>query len=162
MLAGAIVLLIRPCESSGVDAISAASIAIANGAINGTTAVVNYSEDRFSSGTRTLCYAVAPAAPGTQNCKSQPAYGREGSFTISNLKLSTQYNYTITASDGRHIDYSASGTFKTLARTGIAIPTLNPRPAIPGLGPIYDLSGRYLPGPSAAGLKVSRSLPGSR
>ena len=140
ILAVALHFLAQEGESSDLDAISAASITLANGEITSTTAVVNYSNDRYGSGTRTLCYDPAPAA-ATHNCTGKPASGRAGSFTLTNLTPATQYNYKITASDGRHSNYSATGTFKTSVTVGVAV---TPRvvPAIADWESAYDLSGR--------------------
>jgi hypothetical protein len=133
--------LFRPGDGAAPDAISSASLTVATGTLTATTAVVNYSRDRYSNGTRTLCFDPAPAAP-THNCTARQASGNSGSFTLSKLTPATLYNYKITASDGRHSNYSTSGTFKTLATTGIAAERAVRRPAIPGLGSARDLRGR--------------------
>ena len=117
VLTAAFAILLHAGESTGVDAVSAASITLANGTITSTSAVVNYSGDRYSNGTRTLCYDPAPASP-TNNCTAKAATcSRTGSFTLTGLTPATSYNYKVTATDGRHNPYSASGTFKTLAGT---------------------------------------------
>lgn len=140
-----------------VDAITAASLTVSVGSVSATSAIINYSRDKYNYGSRTLCYDPAPATP-THNCITHTASGNSGSFTISNLKPGTAYNYSIQAVDTRnsnHRPYSSGGTFTTTAAAGLTV-------RIPGLdmsaglsGARVDAAGRYLPKESKAQGAVS-------
>lgn len=143
-LALAAVAILSPAgrdAEAGVDAVSAASLTVSVSNITATSATINYSKDRYSSGTRTLYYNPAPAA-ATQNATAKKASGNAGSFAVTGLKSGTEYNFKVEASDGRHKNYATSGTFKTL------VPTAIPVSASPGAGGTaaerFDASGRRL------------------
>jgi hypothetical protein len=143
-LAGGYFAFFRPQAEARPDVVSAASITVGTANVTATTVTINYSKDKYNYGTRTLCYDPAPAKP-THNCTTKNASGNQGSFNVTGLKASTQYNYSVRASDGRHADYTSSGTFTTLAApVGIvAAPRpANLNPPIPGLS--VDVSGRKL------------------
>jgi hypothetical protein len=140
-LAGGYFAFFRPPAEARPDVVSAASITVGTANVTATTATINFSKDKYNYGTRTMCYDPAPAKP-THNCVTKNASGNQGSFNVTGLKATTQYNYSVRASDGRHADYTSSGTFTTLAApVGIAQPrAADLNPPIPGLS--VDVSGR--------------------
>jgi hypothetical protein len=144
-----LLLLMRRGADAEPDAVSAASLTVSVSNITATTASIDYSRDKYDYGTRTLCYDPAPASP-THNCTTRNASGNQGTFSVTGLTPSTQYNFSIKAVDtkGGERPYTSSGTFKTLAATALA-------PALPGAEAIggaarFDANGRRLDGPRAA------------
>ncbi|MEO7426789.1 MAG: fibronectin type III domain-containing protein [Fibrobacteria bacterium] len=138
------------------DVVSAASLTVAVGAVTATTAVINYSRDKYDYGTRTLCYAVSPAA-ATTNCTTKTASGNQGSFTISGLKAATKYNFKIEAVDtkGGERPYNTTGTFTTATPTGIRAPQVRLTPGLAGSDRV-DVRGRAI---QAAVPATQRVLP---
>ena len=163
---GLLVIVLLPPQGTGADpaqqapdAITAASMTLSMGTITATTAVVKYSNDRERTGTRTLCYDPAPASP-THNCIAHPAGGvNSGSFTLTNLTAKTLYNYKITASDGRHSPYSATGTFTTAQAVGIIHVQVDMGGPIPRKGPVFDVQGRKRAPEKRSGIGVQRPAP---
>jgi len=144
-----LLLISRRGADAETDAVTAASISVSVSNILATSATVDYSRDRYDYGTRTLCYDPAPTVP-THNCATKDASGNAGSFTLTGLKAGTQYNFNITASDGRHKDYATSGTFKTLVATALAAPGTEAIGSGDRIGPQhFDAKGRFLDAPGA-------------
>lgn len=140
-----VLLLSRHSAEAEPDAITAASLTVSVTGITPTSAVVQYSKDKYDYGTRTLCYGIAPAVP-TGNCTTKTAVGNQGSFAVSNLKAATQYNFSIKAVDtkGGEKPYTTSSTFTTTAPTGLVRPFSLFRPMDPAAVKT-DLRGRSLP-----------------
>jgi hypothetical protein len=126
------------------DVVSAASLTVAVGTVTATTAVINYSRDKYDYGTRTLCYAVSPAA-ATTNCTTKTASGNQGSFTITGLKAATKYNFKIEAVDtkGGERPYNTTGSFTTAGTTGIRVPQVRLTPGLGAAGKT-DVRGRAI------------------
>lgn len=144
-----LLLLARRGAVAEVDAVTAASLTVTATNITATTATIEYSRDKYNYGTRTLCYDPAPATPAN-NCTTKNASGNSGSFSITGLKASTQYNYSIKAIDtrGGERPYTSSGTFKTLATAALV-------PVLPGAARVgadrFDANGRRLDAGQARG-----------
>jgi hypothetical protein len=160
LVVATIALLGRRPAHARFDAISAASLKVAAKSITSTTAVIEYSQDKYDYGTRTLCYDPSPTSP-THNCTTKTANGNDGSFNVTGLKPGTKYNFNIKAVDTRDGEkpYSTTGSFTTLTATGVGVPVrATPVPGL-GTGPAFDLRGRTLmPGSKASG-RTYRSVP---
>jgi Fibronectin type III domain len=126
------------------DAVTAASLTVSVGAVTATTAVINYSKDKYDYGTRTLCYAVSPAAP-SGNCTTKTVSTNSGSFSITGLKAATKYNFKIEAVDtkGGERPYNTTGNFTTTSATGIVRTQVNLAPGL-GVSGKVDLRGRAI------------------
>ena len=107
---------------ASVDAVSAASMTLKVVSITQTTATVQYSQDSYDYGYRTLCYDPSPAA-AKNNCK-----------------------ITATDPDDDEDPYSASGSFTTLTPpTALELPPsgMTTRDASQA---VYDVRGRKVDG----------------
>jgi hypothetical protein len=149
-----LLLIARRGADAEPDAVSAASLSVSVANITATAATINYFNDKYNYGTRTLCYDPAPATP-THNCTTKTASGNQGSFAVTGLTANTQYNFNIQAIDTRKGErpYATSGTFKTLATSALA-------PVLPGPGAIgkaerFDANGRRL---DATGMCAGRNV----
>ncbi len=147
LLAGCLIAGLRytvHANPQAVDAVSAASLTVAAAQVTDTSAVINYSRDKYDYGSRTLCYAIAPAAPST--ClKPITASGNSGSIPLHPLKRGTSYNYSIKAVDtqGGERPYTSTGAFTTTgSATSIRFNLVNGITRVPGL--VVDVNGRVV------------------
>lgn len=136
----ATILLIVPSALAKPDAVSAASISVSADSIKSVSARINWFNDRYDYGSRTLCYNPAPASP-TLNCVLKTANASQGFFKITGLVPGTLYNFSIKAintRDNADPPYTTSGSFTTLDTLVVA---LHPRTA--GLTPSRSIAHRY-------------------
>ncbi len=152
-LAGALLLSQGLNAEAALDAVSSASLTVGVRNVTSTTAVVEYTKDRYNYGTRTLCYDPAPAAP-RNNCVTKQASGNQGSFNVTGLKPATTYNFRIEAIDTKDHErpYNSTGSFTTLAPT--ALTALPAAARDEGTGAAVDAAGRSLPAGNPSSLRA--------
>jgi hypothetical protein len=127
------------------DAIAAASLSVGTDSVTTTTVRIQWFNDRYNYGSRTLCYDPAPASP-VSNCVVKTARANEGFFQVTGLTPGTAYNFSIKAintRDTKDAPYTTAGTFTTLEEPiGVTPAAAHGVHAPVHANPEYDLRGR--------------------
>ncbi len=120
-------ILTQTHTQANPDVVSAASLTVSIINIKDSSAMAQYTRDKYDYGTRTLCYNPAPAV-ASLNCTTRNASGNSGTMDLVKLTPGTLYNFSIKAIDtkGGEKPYTTSGSFTTTKSGTATISLRNP------------------------------------